>query len=332
MTQKRALIALSLLVILSFCFGASARAENIKIGFPSISVEFTPLFAAKDKGLFKKYGLNVELILMQGGAQVVQALLGGSIDFVVMGGAFLTAAVRGADLVMVATHMNRFPYSVVVRPDIKRVQELKGKKMGVSGFGSTSEAALRLSLERFGLNPNTDVTILQVGGQSSRFAALKAGSIDGTVVIAPFTGAAKRLGYNVLFNMAKLGIPYPQEGVVVSRNFISKHRATILNFLKAFVEGIRDIKTNKEFAIDVMARNFHLDPVKDRDALEDAYQDVVLEQIVENPQPDIKSIKAALELINQSRQIRNSADPQTFIDASFMDELDKSGFVKSLYK
>jgi NitT/TauT family transport system substrate-binding protein len=320
------------LAVLPLSFCKSANAQSVKVGFPSISVEFVPLFAAKDKGLFKKYGLDVDAIVMQGGTQVVQALIGGSLDFAVMGGAFLGGAVKGSDLVMVATHMDRFPYSLVVKPDITKVEDLKNKRLGISGFGSTSHAALRLSLERVGLNPKKDVVILQIGGQSARFAALKAGSIDGTIVISPFTVAAQRLGFNVLFNMAKLGISYPQEGVVASRQYISTHRQTVLNFLKGFVEAIRDIKVNKEFAISVMAKHLKMDPKKDREALEDAYQDIVAEQIVKNPQPNLNAIKAALELLNVNNDMKASMDPKRYVDASLMEELEKSGFISSVYK
>jgi NitT/TauT family transport system substrate-binding protein len=249
-----------------------------------------------------------------------------------MGGAFLGGAVKGADLVMVATHMDRFPYSLVVKPDIKKVEDLRNKRLGVSGFGSTSHAALQLSLERVGLNPKKDVVILQIGGQSARFAALKAGSIDGTIVISPFTVAAQRLGFNVLFNMAKLGIPYPQEGIVVSRQYISKNRQTVINFLKGFLEAIRDIKMNKEFAVSVMAKHLKLDPKKDRDALEDAYQDVITEQIVRNARPNLNAIKAALDLMNANNEIKASMDPKQYVDASLIEELEKSEFISSLYK
>lgn len=325
MNQKFIAGVLFGLAVLPLSFCKPAKAQSLKVGFPSISVEFVPLFAAKEKALFTKYGLDVDPIVMQGGSQVVQALLGGSLDFAVMGGAFLGAAVKGADLVMVATHMDRFPYSLVVKPGIKTVEDLKNKKLAISTFGSTSEAALRLSLERVGLNPK-DVVILQVGGQSARFAALKAGSIDGTVVISPFTVAARRLGFNVLFNMAKLGILYPQEGVVVSRAYISKNRQRVLNFLKAYVEAIRDIKVDKEFTVSVMVKHLKLDPGKDREALEDAYRDIIIDQILKDPRPNSHAIKAALELMKANN------DPKQYVDASLMEELEKSGFVSAIYK
>jgi len=325
MNKKLIAAVLFYLAILNLSFVESAKAQALKVGFPSISVEFVPLFAAKDKGLFRKYGLDVDPIVMQGGTQVVQAVMGGSLDLAVMGGAFLGAAVKGADLVMVATHMDRFPYSLVVKPEIKRVEDLKNKKLAISRFGSTSEAALRLSLERVGVSPK-NVVILQVGGQSARFAALKSGSVDGTVVISPFTVAARRLGFNILFNMAKLGIPYPQEGVVVSRAYISKNRQAVLSFLKAYVEAIRDIKADKGLAVSVMAKHLKMDPSKDKDALEDAYDDIIAEQTIDVPRPSLPAIKAALELMN----VKN--DPKQYVDISLMEELEKSGFISSLKK
>ena len=119
---------------------------------------------------------------MQGGTQLAQAVIGASIPIAVMGGAYLTAAVRGADLVMIATHMDKFPYSLIVKPNIKKVEDLKGTKLAISRFGSSSDAGLRVALQKLGLNPDKDVTILQVGGQTERFAALKGGTVDGTVV------------------------------------------------------------------------------------------------------------------------------------------------------
>ena len=121
----------------------SVFAENIRVGIPGLSAEFAPVWAANDRGRLKKHGLEAEIIVMQGGTQLVQAMVGGNIDFAVMGGAYLTGAVRGADLVMIATHMDRFPYSLMVKPSIKRPEDLKGAKLAISRFGSSSDAGLR---------------------------------------------------------------------------------------------------------------------------------------------------------------------------------------------
>ena len=330
--MRRNLVFLGCLSICLFLAKEISFAQAIRVGIPGLSAEFTPVWAAKDKGLLKKYGLDVEIIAMQGGTQLVQAMIGNSIDFSVMGGAYLTGAMKGADLVMVATHMDKFPYSLIVKPSIKRSEDLKGTKLAISRFGSSSDAGLRVSLQRSGINPDKDVTILQVGGQTERYAALKAGVVDGTVVIPPLSGAAQRAGFNTIFNMTKLGIPYPQEGVVASRQYIAKRRDTLLRFLKGFVEGVRDLKADKEFAIAIIAKHLRMDPKKDREALEDSFQEVVIEQMLKIPNPNLEAVKMGIELLGKERPAKMSADPKDYVDTTLMLELEKSGFLQSLYK
>jgi len=307
-------------------------AEPLRVGIPGLSAEFAPVWAANDRGLLKKYGFESEIIAMQGGTQLAQAIIAGSIPIAVMGGAYLTAAVRGADLVMIATHMDKFPYSLIVKPNIKKVEDLKGTKLAISRFGSSSDAGLRVALQKLGLNPDKDVTILQVGGQTERFAALKGGTVDGTVVIPPLSGAAQRLGYNALINMTELGIPYPQEGVVVSRQMIGSRRETIIRFLKAYIEGVEELKTDKEFAIAVMAKHLRLDRKKDREALEDSFKEVVIEQMLKIPSINLEAIKVGLDLLGKDKPARASSNPRDYVDSTLMQELVKSGFTEQLYK
>ena len=307
-------------------------AEPLRVGIPGLSAEFAPVWAANDRGLLKKYGFESEVIAMQGGTQLAQAIIGASIPIAVMGGAYLTAAVRGADLVMIATHMDKFPYSLIVKPNIKKVEDLKGTKLAISRFGSSSDAGLRVALQKLGLNPDKDVTILQVGGQTERFAALKGGTVDGTVVIPPLSGAAQRLGYNALINMTELGIPYPQEGVVVSRQMIGSRRETIIRFLKAYIEGVKELKTDKEFAIAVMAKHLRLDRKKDREALEDSFKEVVIEQMLKIPSINLEAIKVGLDLLGKDKPARASSNPRDYVDGTLMQELVKSGFTEQLYK
>jgi NitT/TauT family transport system substrate-binding protein len=307
-------------------------AEPLRVGIPGLSAEFAPVWAANDRGLLKKYGFESEIIAMQGGTQLAQAVIGASIPIAVMGGAYLTAAVRGADLVMIATHMDKFPYSLIVKPNIKKVEDLKGTKLAISRFGSSSDAGLRVALQKLGLNPDKDVTILQVGGQTERFAALKGGTVDGTVVIPPLSGAAQRLGYNALINMTELGIPYPQEGVVVSRQMIGSRRETIIRFLKAYIEGVKELKTDKEFAIAVMAKHLRLDRKKDREALEDSFKEVVIEQMLKIPSINLEAIKVGLDLLGKDKPARASSNPRDYVDGTLIQELVKSGFTEQLYK
>lgn len=330
--MTRTLRFLMLSVLISYVGVDRVIAEPLRVGIPGLSAEFAPVWAANDRGLLKKYGFESEIIAMQGGTQLAQAVIGASIPIAVMGGAYLTAAVRGADLVMIATHMDKFPYSLIVKPNIKKVEDLKGTKLAISRFGSSSDAGLRVALQKLGLNPDKDVTILQVGGQTERFAALKGGTVDGTVVIPPLSGAAQRLGYNALINMTELGIPYPQEGVVVSRQMIGSRRETIIRFLKAYIEGVKELKTDKEFAIAVMAKHLRLDRKKDREALEDSFKEVVIEQMLKIPSINLEAIKVGLDLLGKDKPARASSNPRDYVDGSLMQELVKSGFTEQLYK
>ena len=330
MTRTLRLLMLSALI--TYVGVAPVIAEPLRVGIPGLSAEFAPVWAANDRGLLKKYGFESEIIAMQGGTQLAQAVIGASIPIAVMGGAYLTAAVRGADLVMIATHMDKFPYSLIVKPNIKRVEDLKGTKLAISRFGSSSDAGLRVALQKLGLNPDKDVTILQVGGQTERFAALKGGSVDGTVVIPPLSGAAQRLGYNALINMTELGISYPQEGVVVSRQMIGSRRETVIRFLKAYIEGVKELKTDKEFAIAVMAKHLRLDRKKDREALEDSFKEVVIEQMLKVPSINLEAIKVGLDLLGKDKPARASSNPRDYVDGTLMQELVKSGFTEQLYK
>jgi len=323
---------LMLSVLISYVGVDRVIGEPLRVGIPGLSAEFAPVWAANDRGLLKKYGFESEIIAMQGGTQLAQAVIGASIPIAVMGGAYLTAAVRGADLVMIATHMDKFPYSLIVKPNIKKVEDLKGTKLAISRFGSSSDAGLRVALQKLGLNPDKDVTILQVGGQTERFAALKGGTVDGTVVIPPLSGAAQRLGYNALINMTELGIPYPQEGVVVSRQMIGSRRETIIRFLKAYIEGVKELKTDKEFAIAVMAKHLRLDRKKDREALEDSFKEVVIEQMLKIPSINLEAIKVGLDLLGKDKPARASSNPRDYVDGTLMQELVKSGFTEQLYK
>ncbi len=330
--MTRTLRFLMLSALISYVGVDRVIAEPLRVGIPGLSAEFAPVWAANDRGLLKKYGFESEIIAMQGGTQLAQAVIGASIPIAVMGGAYLTAAVRGADLVMIATHMDKFPYSLIVKPNIKKVEDLKGTKLAISRFGSSSDAGLRVALQKLGLNPDKDVTILQVGGQTERFAALKGGTVDGTVVIPPLSGAAQRLGYNALINMTELGISYPQEGVVVSRQMIGSRRETIIRFLKAYIEGVKELKTDKEFAIAVMAKHLRLDRKKDREALEDSFKEVVIEQMLKVPSINLEAIKVGLDLLAKDKPARASSNPRDYVDGTLMQELVKSGFTEQLYK
>jgi ABC-type nitrate/sulfonate/bicarbonate transport system substrate-binding protein len=333
MIRLNRVLVLIILSLLSIGEGRPLWAENIRVGVTGSGPEFTPFYAGKAGGFFKKHGLDAEIIRIPAASLVVQSLLGGSLDFAIVGQAYIRAAAQGADVVMVSTYVNRFPYTVLVKPSIKRPEDIKDAKLGISRFGSASEVAFRVLLEHLGMNPDKDVTFLQVGGQTDRFMALKSGAIDGTVIAPPLSGIADKLGFNVYYKMLDLKIDYPHEGVVVSREYARTRGDTVTRFLKGYIESMHAMKKDKKFAISMIAKDLRLDPASHGDELEGAYQESVLGMYEGNPRPNTQGVKFIIDLMKKEKNFvfRAPTDPKHYVDASFMEQLNKSGYLKSLY-
>jgi NitT/TauT family transport system substrate-binding protein len=230
--------------------------------------------------------------------------------------------------VAVATPVDTFPYALVVKPSIEKPEQLRGSKLGISRFGTASELGLRAALGKVGVDPETSkVTIMQVGDQANRFAALQSGSIDGTVLVPPSTWVAEKLGFRVLIDMAQLKLPFPQQNVVTRRGFIQKSPEVVEAFLKGFVAAIRDAKIEKEKTVNVMAKYLRLDIATNRDLLEAAQRDLAVKQIRQKPYPALEAIKVVL-----GQYSKEPKDPKEFVDERFMRRIDQSGFIDALYR
>jgi len=334
----RKIIFIALLATLCVFSGATqlfagAAASKIYLGLSSVSLDYVPFWYAKDHNLYRKHGLDVDIITMGGGTALTQALLAGGIPIAGIGAPFLQAAIHGADLVMLATHINYLPYRLIGHPSVSLEKGLKGSLIGISRFGSNSDLALRIALKQSGIDPANDVTIVQLGGQTERFAALKTGRVQATTIAPPLSSAAKRMGFNVILDMSKMRIPYPTIGVVSSREFISNNRDTVKRFMQAYLESIRDIKKDKDGTVAVMAKYLKLDIKKDRDVLYDTYDETIASGEVEKrPYPNLEGIKFALNLIAKERNLAVPSNPKDFLDTTLLEELEKSGFIDNLYR
>ncbi len=305
----------------------ASAAMRVRIGIAGLANDYIAVWVGKDLGRFREQGIDPEIITFSGGSAMLQAMLAGELNVAFVGGVFVQASLRGADLVTVATPIDTFPYQLVVKSSIQKPEQLRGKRLGISRFGSASELGLRMALKKIGVDPEkSNVTIMQVGGQTDRFAALKSGVVDGTVFAAPFTGVASKLGFNVLLDMKKLGLPFPQQNIVARKSFIEKNAALIEALLKAYVAGIRDAKMEKEKTIQIMARYLRMDQVKDRELLEDAQNEVAVGLLRKKPYPSVDGMKVVL-----SQYSKEPIDPGRFIDDRFLIKIDKSGFIDSLY-
>jgi len=318
--MRRTLARLGFVMLLACWLSSSAQAQLVKLkaAYSSESSWSLATWVAYDAELFKKYGLAVDLVLIRSAATITAALIAGETPMIQLGGnGTIQAALQGADTVNVQTLVPIIPQSLVVSADIKSTEDLKGKRLGVSRFGALSDLIIRHYLRKFGLDPAKDVTIVQVGGIPELLAAMKAGAISGGSLSPPVLTAAKKAGFRELGDFESLDYKYPAVAIATTRSFIQRQRSTALNFLRAEIEGIHAIRTQKNFAMNVLKKYMR---ISDPDIIEEGYR-YALRFIQPRPLPTVEETRAVLEELK-----RPDAKPENFIDLSLMQELDREKF------
>jgi NitT/TauT family transport system substrate-binding protein len=324
-----ALLFVTLTILPSVNGRADDKLEKIYVGVAGLSGALAHAFMPKDSGLYEKYGLDAELIFFQGGTQAIQAALAGGVQMVVTAGPeIINARVAGSDMIMIAGYMNTLPYSIVADKKITKFEQLKGTKAAISKFGSTSDLAVRYALEQNGLTPGKDVTIIQLGDQNTRFAGLTAGSVQSTLISPPFDITAKKMGFNILADMADLGLPYQHETVATTDRFIKEHPETVRKFLRAFVAGIHLWMTDEKKTKEILTKRLK---IKEKEILDETY--VAYKKLTEKkPYPTLKGIQFQIDDVVKRNPKAKGAKPEDFVNITFLKELDQSGFIDKLYK
>lgn len=322
-------MALSIFFFLSVSLSAQT-AKPLLLGLASISGGIETLYVTKKIGAFKRNGLDVDFLLLQGGSQALQVLLSGEIKLISGGGgtAAQRARFKGAGNLLVATYTPTMPYSLYVNRKISDLKRLKGAKIAISRFGSSSDFAARYMVSRLGLDPARDVTIMQIGNQRERMSALVNGSVEGSVVDAPNTLIARQQGFVELADASKLGLVYPHNNIATTDRFIRDEPQTVFNFLRAFVEGIAFYRTHKPESIQMIKEFLR---VTDSAIAEEAY-DYYSRITPAKPYPSAEGVRGVLQEIALSEPSIKNAKIEQFIDASFIAKLDQSGFIDGLYK
>ena len=319
------LLVISLLVFFGMRPVNSAELTRIRIGYPSPSASFSPLFVAKEAALFEKYGLASELLYLQG-VQITQVHVADQIEFTVTGSPLpLQAAVEGADLVLAASSIDRFIYKLIVVPSITSIAALKGKTIGITRFGSLPDVAIRLVLKKSGLNADKDVSLVQVGRMTDMVVGLSGKKIDAGVISDPTSFQAEKMGMRRLLDMADVDVEFANVAVVVSREYAKSHRDIVLRFLKAYIDGTRRFLTDKELGIKALRK---YTGIEDSDILAKTYELFATKYIKSNPALSVKSVETALMMIADRNPKAKNRKADEFVDLSFMDELKKTGFVK----
>ena len=309
---------------------ASAPLEKLTIGWSAIAGSQAPFWITKEAGLFEKNGLDVIMIYLDGGSRATQAMMSGDLPIAQVGcNAPVVARLRGADITLIAGLLNILAYSMVVSPEIKKPEDLRGKKLTVSRFGSNSDYATRKILLKWGLRPDIDVAVLQIpGGQPTRLAAIQSGQIHGMVAQPPVTNLARKFKMNIIAEPEDFGGAYPTTPVAARISFIKDKRETVRKFTRALLEGIHVYKTQRDFSKKVIGKYVKTD---DNDALEDSYQ-FFSRLVPQKPYPSIDAIKEALTEIAATDPKVRAAKPEDFVDMSIIKEFDDNGFIEGLYK
>jgi NitT/TauT family transport system substrate-binding protein len=306
---------------------APARAaDTIRIAYSSLNPHALLVSIAEKRGLYAKYGLSSVVVYISGGSTVIQAMVSGDVDLgQLTGPPGVAANLRGADITYIAMTDDRMGYQLVTRPEIKSAAELKGKRFAISRFASSADFGLRTLLRRLGIDPK-DVTILQIGNEPERLAALRAGSIDGSVFNAPFGNVAKKFNFNVLADAGALGIPYFNTGMCGSGKLLQKNEGRILNFLRAYVEAIKIFKTEPEYTLKALAQ---FSRVNDQELLREAYE-YNKNKIPDIPYPSVSAMQAVVDPLVAAEPKLGKIDAKNFVTDRYLKKLEEEGFVQKL--
>jgi ABC-type nitrate/sulfonate/bicarbonate transport system substrate-binding protein len=321
------LIIICVTVNFSSAAAQEKKLEKIRVGGGSVGAPQMTMWFAKEANLYEKHGLVVEAISIPGSSMALQAMLSGEVPIVQLGGtASMLANFAGADTVIVATIIKKFVFSIFSRPEISRFADLKGKLFGATRFGTLSDFASRFALEKNGLNPERDVTMVQTGGQPETLIALLTGKVQGAALSVPAILRAKKANMRELLDMAKLEATIHQNGVVTTRKFLKTNEDTVRRFLRAYIEGAALAKKDKTFAMRVMAKYLG---TNDREILDDAYERVILHLEVP-PYPTLEGVSVLLKTLEKTQPKARTVKPGDFIDARLVRELVEAGFVGRL--
>ena len=306
-----------------------ADLTRIRIGYPSPSASFSPLFVAHEAKLFEKNGLASELLYLQG-IQITQVHVAGYVDFTVTGAPLpMRAAVEGADLTLAASSVDKFIYKLIVEPNITNPADLRGKIIGITTFGSLPDVAIRLVLKKWGINADTDVKLIQVGRMSDMVVALSAKKIDAGVISDPTSFQAEKIGMRRLLDMADEDVEFANVAVAVSRAYAKSQRDNTLRFLRAYVEGTRRFMTDKEFGIKTLSK---YTGSRDQEILGKTYDLFATKYIKKIPTLSLRGVEATLAMIADRNPKAKNRKAEEFMDITLMADLEKSGFIKAVWK
>ena len=328
---KPSLVLAFALVLL--CGNTPARAmDRVSVGLSALSPTNWAVWVAEEKGLFKKHGIEPQVIFIGGGAaRSMNALVAKDVQFMIIGGVgVINAALRGADVAMVASNVNLSTQRLISRPDIKTPDELKGKRVGVTAFGSNTHSVLLMLLKKWSMKPE-DLVILQIGPSPTMILSLEKGLLDAAILTSPSDFIAIERGNRVLADLADLQIYSLQSTLSTTREYLKTFEDQATRFIRGYSEGIAFIKKNKAQSIDVLQKKLRLEPGQ-AVYLEKTYALYAGKYLDQVPYVSIQGVKTLLDFLSSQIPKAKSADPESFVDNKIVRTLENSGFFAKLYQ
>jgi NitT/TauT family transport system substrate-binding protein len=309
------------IVVLMLLHSLPVSAANINVVWTSEVGQFAPLWVTKEAKLFEKYGNNVQLIFIQGASSAAAALSSGDAH-VGMFSPQVVISTPALELVMFGRLGNTMDNRVYGKKGIKSIKEVK--RIAISRYGSNADFGARFLLQREGLRPDVDVALLQFGNQSNRIAAVETNNADAAMLTPPMTLQARKLGMTLLVDASKLNIPYSSLFFVARKSYLAKTRPELVNFTKAMIEGVALYKSNKEFAMRVLAKYMK---VQDREILEENFREY---DFPLRPYPSREYFELPIQEVGKKDPKVLKENPERFTDMSLVKELDSSGFIDKI--
>jgi NitT/TauT family transport system substrate-binding protein len=319
-----------LLVFLFVCLASKALAQDkLRAAFGSLAASHMVLLVAKDLRFFEKHNVEAEVVGHIPGAKAVFPLISGDAQVIhAAGPPFVQSALGGSDVVIFMGLINSMSFYVVAHKDITSSAQLKGKKLGVSTLGSSSDFSLRFGLSKLGIDPEKDVTILALGDSAIRVNALVNGTIQGGAYNLGETLFLKQQGHRQLLDTALTGVEYQHTAVATTRAILARNRRALVNYTRGIIEAMAWMKNNKDESLKIMSKYLR---INDRQVLEAQYDENANKLYVKKPYPSVAGVKTILESLPRNERAKG-AKPEQFVDLSIVREVDESGFIDKLYR
>ena len=308
----------------SHCFAQGLT--RVMSGYAATSGPHAVLWIARDAGLFEKNGLRTEVAYIRSGSTMAQTLVSGEIQMSQMGGpAMVAAGVAGMDVTFIAVALNTTP--IVIMGTVSKMEDLKGKSIGVTRYGSNTDISARFAIRKAGLQPEKDVALIQLEDYAGIMGGIASGRIAAGALADPFTDAAKKMGYKEIADLAAMGLEFPFVGIAAKKSYIKDNMDTVQRFARSYVEAIAIYKNNRDLAMRITSK---YTGIKDP-AILAATVDFYAPKLQRVPYATVGGIRFVLEQVAVRDPRAKNFAPETFMDTRFVKQLEDSGFIKGLY-